>query len=320
MFPVTRARRLRLNPALRRLVKETSLSVDDLVYPLFLVNGSRIKQEIVSMPGVYRMSPDQATEECLAAEKLGIRAVILFGIPKAKDSSASGAYDDNESVQQGIRAIKENTKLIVITDVCLCEYMDHGHCGVIKDKCVENDLTLPLLAKTALSHAKAGADIVAPSDMMDGRVHAVRTALDEASFQNTLILSYAVKYSSAFYGPFREAADSAPAFGDRKSYQMDFANRREALKEALSDVEEGADMIMVKPALAYLDIIRELREKINIPLAAYNVSGEYSMIKAAARAGWIDHDAAVLEVLSSIKRAGSDIIITYFAKDAAELL
>jgi porphobilinogen synthase len=294
--------------------------VDDLVHPLFLVNGKGIKQEIASMPGCYKMSPDKALEECIAVEKLGIRAVILFGIPKAKDSGASGAYDDNESVQQGIRAIKENTKLIVITDVCLCEYMDHGHCGVIKNNYVENDLSLPLLAKTAVSHAKAGADIVAPSDMMDGRVQAIRTALDEAGFQNTLILSYAVKYSSAFYGPFRDAADSAPAFGDRKSYQMDCANRREALKEALSDVEEGADMIMVKPALAYLDIIREVREKVNVPLAAYNVSGEYSMIKTAARAGLIDHDAAVLEVLTSIKRAGSDIIITYFAKDAAGLL
>jgi porphobilinogen synthase len=320
MFPVTRYRRLRLNPAIRRLVRETELRADDLVYPLFVTCGSVIKREIPSMPGVFNMSPDMALKECLELEKLGIGAVILFGIPKLKDAAASGAYDDNEAVQQTIRALKENTKLIVITDVCLCEFMVHGHCGIVTGDQIDNDSTLPLLAQTALSHAKAGADIVAPSDMMDGRVKAIRTALDEWGYQNIPILSYAVKYSSAFYGPFREAADSAPAFGDRKSYQMDSANRREALKEALSDIEEGADMIMVKPALPYLDIIRDVREKVSVPLAAYNVSGEYSMLKAAAIAGWLDYNTAVLETLTSIKRAGADIIITYSAKDAAELL
>ncbi|MDR2400101.1 MAG: porphobilinogen synthase [Deferribacteraceae bacterium] len=320
MFPYTRHRRLRLNPVLRRLVRETGLTVNDLVYPLFVTCGSGIKKEIVSMPGVFNMSPDVALQECISVEKIGIGAVILFGLPMFKDSVASGAYDDNEAVQQTVRAVKENTKLIVITDVCLCEYMIHGHCGIVKGERVDNDETLPLLAQTALSHAKAGADIVAPSDMMDGRVKVIRAALDGEGYQNTLILSYAVKYASAFYGPFREAANSAPAFGDRKSYQMDSANRREALKEALSDVEEGADMIMVKPAIAYLDIIRELREKVDIPLAAYNVSGEYSMIKAAAQSGWIDYNSAVLEILTAIKRAGSDIIISYFSKDAAALL
>jgi porphobilinogen synthase len=320
MFPVTRYRRLRQNPAIRRLVRETELRADDLVLPLFVTCGSGIKREIPSMPGVFNMSPDMALKECIELEKLGIGAVILFGIPKVKDAAASGAYDDNEAVQQTIRALKENTKLIVITDVCLCEFMVHGHCGIVIGDQIDNDSTLPLLAQTALSHAKAGADIVAPSDMMDGRVKAIRTALDEGGYQNIPILSYAVKYSSAFYGPFREAADSAPAFGDRKSYQMDSANRREALKEALSDIDEGADMIMVKPALPYLDIIRDVREKAGVPLAAYNVSGEYSMLKAAAIAGWLDYNTAVLEILTSIKRAGADIIITYSAKDAAELL
>jgi porphobilinogen synthase len=320
MFPVTRYRRLRLNPAIRRLVRETELRADDLVYPLFVTCGSGIKKAIPSMPGVFNMSPDVALKECIELEKLGIGAVILFGIPKVKDAAASGAYDDDEAVQRTIRALKESTKLIVITDVCLCEFMVHGHCGIVTGDQIDNDSTLPLLAQTALSHAKAGADIVAPSDMMDGRVKAIRTALDEGGYQNIPILSYAVKYSSAFYGPFREAADSAPAFGDRKSYQMDSANRREAVKEALSDIEEGADMIMVKPALPYLDIIRDVREKVGVPLAAYNVSGEYSMLKAAAIAGWLDYNTAVLETLTSIKRAGADIIITYSAKDAAELL
>ncbi|MDR2105698.1 MAG: porphobilinogen synthase [Deferribacteraceae bacterium] len=320
MYPITRHRRLRATPELRRLVREVSLSVDDLVQPLFVRCGNEIKREVESMPGVFVMSPDIALQECMELEKLGIGGVILFGLPASKDSAASAAYDDAEAVQLTIRAVKQRTKLIVATDVCLCEYMDHGHCGVINNGEVDNDETLPLLARTALSHAKAGADIVAPSDMMDGRVKAIRAALDEGGYQNTLILSYAVKYSSAFYGPFRDAADSTPAFGDRKSYQMDAANRREALKEALSDVEEGADIIMVKPALAYLDIIREVRDKINLPLAAYNVSGEYSMVKAAAHLGWMDYNSAVLEILTSIKRAGSDIIITYFAKDAAKLL
>jgi porphobilinogen synthase len=301
-------------------VRETNLTLNDLVYPLLVVNGIGIKKAVASMPGVFNMSPDVAVEECLKLEKLGLSAVILFGIPALKDAIASRAYDDAEALQQAVRGIKENTKLIVITDVCLCEYMIHGHCGIVKGDRIDNDETLVLLASTALSHAKAGADIVAPSDMMDGRVKAIRSALDDAGYQDTLILSYAVKYASAFYGPFREAADSAPAFGDRKSYQMDGANRREALKEALSDVEEGADMIMVKPALAYLDIIREVRDAVNIPVVSYNVSGEYSMVKAAAQAGWINHDQTVLEMLTSMKRAGSDLIITYFAKEAAELL
>ncbi len=322
MFPISRPRRLRANPTIRRMVRENRLNVDDLIYPLFICPGQGIKKEISSMPGVYNMSVDMVVKECIDVEKLGIPAVILFGIPEHKDAVGSEAYDDNAVLQQGIRAIKESTSsLQVITDVCMCEYTDHGHCGLLTAKGdVDNDSTLELLAKEALSHARAGADIVAPSDMMDGRVDAIRAALDEEGFENVPIMSYAVKYASAYYGPFREAAQSAPSFGDRKTYQMDPANRREALRETILDINEGADMVMVKPALSYLDVIRDVREVTELPLAAYNVSGEYSMIMAAIEKGWLDANRVIPETLLSMKRAGADMIITYFAKQVLKYI
>jgi len=309
---------LRRTEPLRKLVRETTLSVSDLVYPLFVTHGKNARNEIVSMPGIFQLSVDLLPGEIKEIAGLGIPAVILFGIPETKDETGSSGYDPDSIIQQAIKSIKKTApELLVITDVCLCEYTSHGHCGVIKDGEVDNDATLDFLARMAVSHAKAGADIVAPSDMMDGRVKAVRQALDGAGFEQTPILSYAAKYASAFYGPFRDAAESAPQFGDRRSYQMDPPNIREAMREIGTDIDEGADMVMVKPALAYLDVIRRARDTFNYPLAAYNVSGEYSMVKAAAQQGWIDEQQIVMEILTSIKRAGADIIITYHAKDAA---
>lgn len=319
-YPIDRGRRLRRNETIRRMVRETKLSLDDLIYPLFVVEGDGIKKEVSSMPNVYQMSIDYIVKECEELEKMGIPAVILFGIPHHKDELGSEAYNDDGIIQKAIKAIKQNTKLYVITDVCMCEYTSHGHCGIIKDGDVDNDTTLRYLAMEALSHAKAGADMVAPSDMMDGRVAVIRDTLDDNGFAHIPIMSYAVKYASAFYGPFREAAESTPQFGDRRSYQMDPANRLEAMREARYDLEEGADILMVKPALPYLDIIRDLREQFDLPVAAYNVSGEYSMIMAAAQNGWIDKDRVILEALTSIKRAGADLILTYFAKDVARIL
>jgi porphobilinogen synthase len=320
-FPENRPRRLRRNETLRRMVRETSLSVSDFIYPLFVVPGSGVRDPVGSMPGVYHLSVDQLRQEAGEAKDLGIPAILLFGIPEKKDEVGSGAYGEDGIVQRAVRELKKNVSdLLVVTDVCMCEYTSHGHCGVIKDGEVDNDATLDLLARTALSHAQAGADMVAPSDMMDGRVGAIRLVLDENGFSHVPIMSYAAKYSSSFYGPFREAAHSAPQFGDRRSYQMDPANSREAIREISLDVEEGADIIMVKPALAYLDVIRWARREFDLPLAAYNVSGEYSMIKAAAEKGWLDGNRVMMEVLTSIKRAGADIIITYFAKDAAREL
>jgi len=303
------------------MVRETALSVDDLIYPLFVAPGLNVKDEILSMPGNYRWSIDRLPAEMEEIATLGIPAVLLFGIPEAKDEVGSEGYADDGIVQQAVRKIEEAVpELIVITDVCLCEYTSHGHCGVIHDGEVQNDPTLRLLAKAAVSHAAAGADIVAPSDMMYGRVAAIRSALDANGFEMTPILSYAAKYASAFYGPFRDAADSAPQFGDRRGYQMDPPNRREALREVQLDIDEGADMVMVKPALSYLDIIREVRDMTDVPVAAYNVSGEYSMVKAAAQMGWLDELRAALEILTSIKRAGADLILTYWAKDVARAL
>ena len=317
-FPQMRLRRLRRTEALRALVRETKVEIGDLIYPLFVVEGSGAKQEIASMPGIYRYSSDLLPGEVEAIAKLGIPAVILFGIPGKKDEVGSSAYDAEGVIQQAIRTIKRATpELLVVTDVCLCEYTSHGHCGVVVDGYVDNDKTLELLAKTALSHAEAGADVVAPSDMMDGRVKAIRQALDGNGFQYIPILAYAAKYASAFYGPFREAAQSAPQFGDRRSYQMDPPNWREALREVEQDIAEGADMVMVKPALPYLDVIRKVRDTFNYPLAAYSVSGEYAMVKAAAQQGWVDEKGIVLEILTAVKRAGADIIITYYAKEAA---
>jgi len=317
-FPQMRLRRLRRTEALRALVRETKVEIGDLIYPLFVVEGSGAKQEIASMPGIYRYSSDLLPGEVEAIAKLGIPAVILFGIPGKKDEVGSSAYDAEGVIQQAIRTIKRATpELLVVTDVCLCEYTSHGHCGVVVDGYVDNDKTLELLAKTALSHAEAGADVVAPSDMMDGRVKAIRQALDGNGFQHIPILAYAAKYASAFYGPFREAAQSAPQFGDRRSYQMDPPNWREALREVEQDIAEGADMVMVKPALPYLDVIRKVRDTFNYPLAAYSVSGEYAMVKAAAQQGWVDEKGIVLEILTAVKRAGADIIITYYAKEAA---
>ena len=319
MEPLTRRpRRLRSSPALRSLVRETTLSVHDFVYPLFVIPGAgQERRPVSSMPGVFQLSVDSLRAECEQIAALGIPGVLLFGLPETKDDRASGAYDDNGIVQRAVRALKaDNPDLLVFTDVCLCEYMSHGHCGIVQGERILNDPSLELLAQTAVSHAQAGADVVAPSDMMDGRVGAIRAALDAHGFSDTPILSYAVKYASAFYGPFREAADSAPAFGDRRTYQMDNANRREAVTEARTDVDEGADMVMVKPALSYLDIIRDVREAVNVPVAAYNISGEYAMVKAAAQNGWIDERAAALEVLTSIKRAGADFVFSYHAKDA----
>lgn len=321
LYPIYRPRRTRRTETLRRMVRETRLSVDNLVYPLFVVHGKGIKKEIGAMPGVYQMSVDEIVKECREVVDLGIPAVILFGIPDEKDEVASEAHDPQGSVQLAVESIKGAfPELVVITDVCLCEYTSHGHCGIVQDGEVLNDPTLELLAQTALSHAQAGADIVAPSDMMDGRIAAVRDVLDEEGFDQTIVLSYAVKYASAFYGPFREAAESTPQFGDRKAYQMDPPNAVEALREAAMDIEEGADIIMVKPALPYLDIIARIKDRFDMPLAAYNVSGEYSMVKAGARLDWIDGERVMMESLISIKRAGADIILTYFAKEAARLL
>lgn len=320
-FPQLRMRRLRRTESIRALVRETRVDVQDLIYPLFIVEGKDTKQEIASMPGIFRFSPDLLSREAEEIAKLGIPVVILFGIPQHKDEAASSAYDPQGVTQQAIRALKNSVpELLVITDVCLCEYTSHGHCGMLKDGCVDNDLTLPVLTKTALSHVEAGADLVAPSDMMDGRVAAIREALDIEGFQDVPIISYAAKYASAFYGPFREAAESAPQFGDRRSYQMDPPNVREALREVEQDINEGADIVMVKPALSYLDVISKVRDTFNYPVAAYNVSGEYSMVKAAAQNGWLDEKRTVTEVLTSIKRAGADIIITYHAKDFTKWL
>jgi porphobilinogen synthase len=320
-FPTYRPRRLRKNERLRELVRENSLSPRNFIYPLFVGPGKNQVQPVSSMPGVAQLSVDRAVAECEEAESLGIPAVILFGIPEHKDSAGTEAYADSGVVQQAIRAIKEEVPgLLVMTDVCLCEYTDHGHCGVIKNGEVDNDSTLELLAKEALSHARAGADIVAPSDMMDGRVGAIRKMLDQNGFDQIAIMAYAAKYASGFYGPFREAADSAPQFGDRRSYQMDPANADEALREVALDIREGADIVMVKPAMAYLDIVYRVKTKFGYPVAAYNVSGEYSMIKAAGQKGWIDESRIMMEVLLAIKRAGADMILSYFAKDAARVL
>jgi porphobilinogen synthase len=321
VFPEYRPRRLRKNEALRSLIRETHLSASQFVYPLFIIPGKNIRQEILSMPGVYRISIDQLGGEAKELLQLGINSVILFGLPEKKDSMGSGAHAKDGIIQIAIKELKQKAPtLTVITDVCLCGYTDHGHCGCLINKEVDNDATLEILAKTALSHARAGADIVAPSDMMDGRVAEIRAALDENNFDMIPIMSYAVKYASAFYGPFRDAADCAPQFGDRRSYQMDPANSREALREATLDVDEGADILMVKPAIAYLDIISKLRDEFDLPVAAYHVSGEYAMIKAAEARGWIDGEKVMYETMLSIKRAGADIILTYFAKDMARLL
>ena len=320
-FPATRPRRLRRTPLLRDLVRETALSPRDFIYPLFVCPGRGRTQPVSSMPGVAQLSVDRAAEEAETVRGLGIPGVILFGVPEDKDPMGSEAYADHGVVQEAIRAIKDRVPdLLVVTDVCLCEYTDHGHCGVVEDGDVDNDGTLELLAREALSHARAGADVVAPSDMMDGRVGAIRTALDQDGFPQVAILSYAAKYASAFYGPFREAAESTPRFGDRRSYQMDPGNGDEALREVEADIAEGADMVMVKPALSYLDVISRVKRRFGFPTAAYNVSGEYAMIKAAARNGWLDESRVVPEVLLSIKRAGADWILTYFAKDMARLL
>jgi len=320
-FPVQRMRRLRATESLRRLVRETRLEPSQFILPLFVVEGEGVRREIRSMPGNYQLSVDELVKECETTQRLGVGGIILFGIPSVKDDCASGAYDDNGIVQQAIRAIKRACpKLLVMTDVCNCEYTSHGHCGKIVDGDVDNDITLDWLAKSSVSHARAGADVVAPSDMMDGRVGAIRAALDEAGFEKTPILSYAAKYASCFYGPFRDAAESAPQFGDRRSYQMDPPNAREAMREIALDLEEGADIIMVKPAMPYLDIIRMARDSFDEPLAAYQVSGEFSMIMAAVNNGWIDRDRAILESLTCIRRAGADFILTYFSHAAARLL
>jgi porphobilinogen synthase len=320
-FPTTRLRRLRKHAALREMFRETHLHRSDFIYPLFVVEGSDVKNEISSMPGQFQMSVDNVLRECEELQKLGLNSILLFGIPADKDEVGSGAYDENGIIQKALRAIKKDfPEMIAITDVCLCEYTSHGHCGVIENGDVLNDATLDLLVKEALSHARAGADIIAPSDMMDGRIGAIRAALDKDGFADMPIMAYSAKYSSAFYGPFREAAESAPQFGDRKSYQMDPPNSDEAIREIALDIQEGADIVMVKPALSYLDIIRRAKDEFNMPIAAYNVSGEYSMIKAAAANGWLDGECVMLEVLTSIKRAGADVIITYFAKEAARIL
>jgi porphobilinogen synthase len=343
-FPITRLRRLRRNEALRSMVRETRLTPEAFVYPLFVCPGEGVRKPIGSMPGVFNLSIDRLIDEARDAHSLGIPAVILFGLPERKDEQASGAWEDDGIVQRATRALKRSIpELLVIGDVCLCEYMSHGHCGIVKKTTasgaaessrsgaaavpsrveeyeIVNDQTLEILARTAVSQAKAGVDIIAPSDMMDGRVAAIRAALDKASFQNTPILSYAAKFASGFYGPFREAADSAPQFGDRRSYQMDGANLREALQEIESDIAEGADMIMVKPAMPYLDVISAARERFNLPIAAYQVSGEYAMIQAAAQNGWLDRDRVMMESLISIRRAGAGTILTYFAKGAARII
>ncbi len=318
-YPTKRLRRLRYNPLVRDMVRETELSKNDFIYPLFAVHGKNVKKEIKSMPGNYQMSIDVLVEECKEISALGIPAVILFGIPEHKDEVGSEAYAADGIIQQAVRAIKENVKnLVVITDVCMCEYTSHGHCGVLNGEEILNDETVSLLAKEAVSHAEAGADIIAPSDMMDGRIASIRKALDYKGFQNIPIMSYAVKFASGYYGPFRDAAESTPAFGDRRSHQMDIANANEAMREAESDVEEGADIIMVKPAGPYLDIIHRVKERFGLPTAAYQVSGEFAMIKAAGKNGWIDEERVMVESLIAIKRAGADMILTYFAKDMAK--
>ncbi|MBN1130144.1 MAG: porphobilinogen synthase [Chitinispirillaceae bacterium] len=320
-FPATRMRRLRSSPLLRYMVRENRLSVSDLVMPLFICPGSKVMEPIASMPGVFRFSSDLATEECRRISDLGIPAVLLFGLPERKDESGDIAADDRGVVQQAVRSIKAAVpEVLVITDVCNCEYLSHGHCGIVVDGRIDNDRTLTILARQAVSHARAGCDMVAPSDMMDGRVGAIRRALDDAGFAELPIMSYAAKYASAFYGPFREAADCAPAFGDRRSYQMDPANAAEALREVALDIDEGADIVMVKPALCYLDVIGRVAARYDVPVAAYNVSGEFAMIKAAAANGWIDGQAVMMELLLSIKRAGARVIVTYHAAEAAALL
>jgi porphobilinogen synthase len=320
-FPVSRLRRLRKTAALRNMFRETVLSKDDFIYPLFIVEGANIKKEISSMPGQFQMSIDNVLRECEELKNLGISSILLFGIPETKDEIGSGAYDKNGIVQKALREIKKRfPEMLVMTDVCLCEYTSHGHCGVVESGYVQNDGTLELLAAEAVSHAENGADIVAPSDMMDGRVAAIRRKLDENGFAETPIMAYSAKFSSAFYAPFREAAESAPQFGNRQSYQMGSGNSDEAMREIALDIAEGADVVMVKPALSYLDLIRRTKDNFNIPIAAYNVSGEYSMIKAAEEKGWIDGEKVMVEVLTSIKRAGADVIITYFAKDAAKII
>lgn len=321
-FPITRLRRLRGNAVLREMVAETRLSVNELIYPLFIHYGRGVRVPISSMPGVFQLSVDQLPDEIREIDALEIPAVLLFGIPETKDAMGSEAYSETGVVQEAIKAIKDvSPGLQVITDVCMCEYTDHGHCGLLDSRgVVDNDATLELLALEALSHVRAGCDVVAPSDMMDGRIGYIRERLDESGYAHTAIMSYAAKYASGFYGPFREAADSAPQFGDRRTHQMDPANVREALREVSLDIEEGADIVMVKPALAYLDVIRAVKEQFGWPTAAYNVSGEFAMIKAAAAQGWIDEERVMLEILTSIKRAGADLTITYFAKDAARLL
>ncbi|MCH7773762.1 MAG: porphobilinogen synthase [Bacteroidetes bacterium] len=318
-FNFKRFRRLRYNPIVRDMVRETVLSKNDLIYPLFVVPGEKIKNPVKSMPGVFQHSIDTLVDECKEVRDLGIPAIILFGIPEHKDEQGSEAYDPNGIVQKAIRAIKKEVNdLVIITDVCLCEYTSHGHCGLLDGEEILNDETIALLAKEAVSHAEAGADMVAPSDMMDGRVFAIRKALDYKGFIKIPIMSYAAKYSSGYYGPFRDAAESTPAFGDRKSHQMDIGNINEALREVEADIEEGADIVMVKPAGPYLDVIRKVKEKFGMPTAAYQVSGEYSMIKAAGQNDWIDEERVMIESLTSIKRAGADMILTYFAKDAAK--
>jgi porphobilinogen synthase len=320
-FPATRLRRMRRSPILREMFRETSLHASDFIYPLFIVEGENVKKEISSMPGQFQLSIDNVINECEELATLGVNSVLLFGIPAEKDEVGSGAYADDGIIQKACSAIKAKLPdMLVITDVCLCEYTSHGHCGVVEDGYVNNDKTLDLLVREAVSHARSGADIIAPSDMMDGRIGAIRTALDAEGFADTPIMAYSAKYSSAFYGPFREAAESAPQFGDRKTYQMDFGNADEAMREIALDIQEGADIVMVKPALSYLDIIRRTKEQFNMPIAAYNVSGEYSMVKAAAANGWLDGEKVMLEILTSIKRAGADVVITYFAKDAARIL
>jgi porphobilinogen synthase len=320
-FPTARLRRLRMTETIRGMVRETELSKKDFIYPLFVVPGKNIKKEISSMPGVYQMSIDQTVRECAEVLSLGLPAVIFFGIPETKDEVGSGAYDDHGIIQEALRAVKKEVpELYCITDVCLCEYTSHGHCGIVRGSEIVNDESVALLAREALTHARAGADMVAPSDMFDGRVRAIRVMLDENGYQNLPIMSYAAKYASGFYGPFREAAESTPKFGDRRSHQMDPANGAEALREVAQDIQEGADIVMVKPALPYLDVLYRVKQQFGMPTAAYNVSGEYSLVKAAAKMGWVDGDRVMMEMLTGIKRAGADLILTYFAKDAARIL
>jgi len=320
-FPAARLRRLRMSETLRAMVRETALSPDDFIYPLFVVPGSNVKREISSMPGIHQMSVDNIVRECAEVHSMGIPAVIFFGIPEEKDDVGSGAYDPHGVVQKALRAVKKEVPgLFLITDVCLCEYTSHGHCGIVRDGEIVNDESVELLVREALSHAEAGADMVAPSDMFDGRVGAIRRGLDEHDFRNIPIMSYAAKYASGFYGPFREAAESTPKFGDRRSHQMDPANSNEAIREVAQDIAEGADIVMVKPATPYLDVLYRVKQQFGMPTAAYNVSGEYSMVKAAARLGWIEEERVMMEMLTGIKRAGADMILTYFAKAATGVL